>query len=145
MTNQTGVNLKFERTLDAPIDKVFEALTSKAAIAKWFGPSDDFDIIVHAWNCEVGGEYRVQFDTPGGEQHICFGEFREIIAGEKLSYTWSWEGQPPMDTLVTFEVKAAGTQTLLTLTHDGFPAEEVRDHHEQGWTGSLERLVRAIG
>ncbi|GJM44515.1 MAG: hypothetical protein DHS20C21_13570 [Gemmatimonadota bacterium] len=144
MTNQTGVSLKLERTLNAPVDRVFTALTSKAAIAKWFGPSDEMKITVHAWDCKVGGNYRVEFVSPKGDQHIAVGTFREIVPGEKVSYSWAWEGQPPMDTLVTFRVKADGDRTQLTMTHEGFPDQEMCGHHEQGWTGSMERLVRAI-
>jgi uncharacterized protein YndB with AHSA1/START domain len=76
-------------------------------VAQWFGPSNDFKVTVHTWDCQVGGSYRVQFDTPDGE-HICVGEFREIEPHTRLSYTWSWEAQPPMDTLVSFEVEARG-------------------------------------
>jgi uncharacterized protein YndB with AHSA1/START domain len=47
-----------------------------------------------------------------------------------------------MDTLVTFDLSADGESTRLLLTHEGFPADEARDHHNQGWTGSLERLAR---
>jgi uncharacterized protein YndB with AHSA1/START domain len=144
MARESGSSLKFEQTFDASVDRVFDALTTEAAIAKWFGPSDEFQVTVHEWDCKVGDNYRVQFDTPNGEQHICIGEFREIVSGEKLSYTWAWENQPPMDTLVSFVLAADGDQTRLSMTHGGFPADEVRDHHEMGWAGSMDRLGRVL-
>ena len=136
MTEASEVSLEFERT--------FNALTSESAVAQWFGPSDDFKVTVHTWDCQVGGSYRVQFDTPDGE-HICVGEFREIETHTRLSYTWTWEGQPPMDTLVSFAVEARGDKTQLRMSHAGFPAPDVRDHHQQGWAGSMERFVRVVG
>ena len=145
MTSQTGIRLQFDRTLNAPIATVYEALTSKDAIAKWFGPSDDMNVTVHAWDFKVGGGYKVEFRTPEGEKHTCHGNFKEIVPQKKLSYTWSWEEQPPIDTLVSFVIKANGNKTDLQVTHDGFPAEDTRDHHEQGWTGSLARLTRFVG
>jgi len=142
MTSQTGIRLKFERTLHASAQTVYDALTSKDAIGKWFGPSDDFKVVVHTWDCRVGGSYKVEFKTPAGETHTCHGQFKELIPNKKVSYTWSWEEQPPIDTLVSFVIKANGEKTDLVITHDGFPTEDMRAHHEQGWTGSLERLVR---
>ncbi len=143
MTQETDVSLQFERVFDASVDEVFEALTSEAAVAKWFGPSDDFKVTVHAWDCVVGGQYRVQFDTPDGA-HICVGRFQEILPGKRLTYTWSWEGRPPMDTLVSFEMEAADGKTQLKMSHAGFPTPDVRDHHQQGWAGSMERLGRLV-
>lgn len=144
MTTTTGIHLKFERSLDAPVEHVYKVLTASDSIAKWYGPSDDFKVTVHQWDARLGGNYRVEFNTPGGETHIVVGVFKELVRNEKVAYTWSWEGQPPMDTLVTFTIRPDGQKTKLTLIHDGFPAEEVRAHHEQGWTGSLERLTRAV-
>ena len=144
MTNDTELRIDMERTLDAAVERVFAVLTGAEHIAQWFGPSDDYKIKVHEWDCRVGGKYRVAFHTSPDEVHTVVGEFREITPNQRVSYTWSWEGQPPMDTLVTFDVEADGKQTHLKLTHEGLPLEELRQHHSQGWSGSLERLTRAI-
>lgn len=144
MTSDTGIKLEKQLTLNAPAAHVYKVLTQAEHISKWYGPSDEFKITVHKWDCKVGGKYRVEFNTPAGETHIVVGEFKELKPNAKVAYSWSWEGQPPMDTLVTFAIKAAGDKTELAFSHVGFPAEEVRDHHNQGWTGSLERLSRAV-
>ena len=144
MTTATGIHLKFERSLDAPVEHVYKVLTESGYISQWYGPSDDFKVTVHRWDARVGGSYRVEFNTPAGETHIVVGEFKELRKNSRVAYTWSWEGQPPLDTLVTFTIRAEGEKTRLTLVHDGFPADEVRAHHEQGWTGSMERLARAV-
>jgi uncharacterized protein YndB with AHSA1/START domain len=144
MTSQAGISLKFERTLNASPAAVYEVLSKAENIPKWYGPSDEFKIKVHTWDCRVGGKYRVEFNTPTGETHIVVGTFKELVPGAKMAYTWSWEGAPPMDTLVTFQLKAEGKGTHLAFVHEGFPAEEAREHHRQGWTGSLERLSRAV-
>ena len=74
----------------------------------------------------MGGSYRVEFRTTEGNVHTCHGTFREIVPGEKVSYTWSWAEQDPIDTLVTWTVAAHGDRTDLVMTHVGFPAEEMR-------------------
>jgi uncharacterized protein YndB with AHSA1/START domain len=145
MTRDTkSTDLTLERTLHAPIRNVWKALTHGEEIARWFGPSDEFTIEVLEWDCRVGGGYRVAMHAPDGNTHTCFGVFRTVEEPRRLSYTWSWEGAPPMDTLVAFELEEDGTDTRLRLSHGGFPSHEVRDQHEMGWTGSLERLSRRV-
>lgn len=139
----TATPIKLERTLNASVERVFDVLTNPKHIPGWYGPSDDFDIKVHEWDCKVGGKYRVEFGTPEGPQ-IVAGEFKELQDNSKVAYTWAWEGQPPMDTLVTFKISADDNKTRLDFTHEGFPSEEAKGHHEQGWTGSLERLQKSV-
>ncbi|MCB9892982.1 MAG: SRPBCC domain-containing protein [Planctomycetes bacterium] len=137
--------IQMERSFKAAQARVFATLSNKASVALWLGPSDDYQVIVHDWDCRPQGRYRVQFDTPEGQTHIVIGEFREVSPDTRLSFTWTWEGQPVIDSLVTFELKPEGTGTHLLLTHTGFPDAGMRGHHEQGWAGTLERLSRAVG
>ncbi len=145
MTKETTANeLNLEQTLEAPIRRVWKALTSGEEIALWYGPSDAFRIEVLEWDCRVGGGYRVAMHDPAGSTHTCFGLFRTVDPPRRLAYTWSWEGQPAMDSLVAFDLTEDGSVTKLRFSHAGFPSDEVRDQHETGWTGSLERLSRLL-
>ena len=144
MTTPTGIYIKLERSLNAPVAHVYKVLTEASHISRWYGPSDEFEVTVHTWELRVGGDYRVALKTPAGETHIVIGQFKELVPNEKVAYTWSWEGQPAIDTLVTFTIRQAGEKTELTLTHEGFMTEEARTNHEQGWRGSLERLSRTV-
>jgi uncharacterized protein YndB with AHSA1/START domain len=139
-----GYELKLERTLDAPVERVWSALTEAGEIARWYGPGDDFRIEVLEWECRVGGRYRVAMHHKDGQTHTCFGVFEDLEPNRRIAYTWSWEGQPPMDTMVTFALAAEGDRTRLDFTHEGFPAEEAREQHRMGWMGSLERLAAVV-
>jgi len=136
--------LQLERTLAAAPQRVWKALTDAQQISLWYGPSDEYRIEVHAWDCRVGGKYRVSMHHKGGNVHSVAGEFREISDGKRLSYTWAWEGAPPMNTLVTFEIKPEGKGTRLHFLHTGLPDENSRNQHNQGWTGSMDRLAKAV-
>ncbi|MQA89202.1 MAG: SRPBCC domain-containing protein [Gemmatimonas sp.] len=138
------LELELERSLRAPRQRVWQALTQGEEIGRWYGPSDDFRVDVVEWDCRPGGSYRVAMHAPDGNTHTCFGTFREVEAPRRLSYTWSWEGQPPMDTLVTFELAEDGEMTKLRFSHTGFPSVESREHHKTGWTGNLDRLARLV-
>lgn len=137
-------DLRMERTLQAPVDRVWAALTDAGQIARWFGPGEEFRIEVLEWDCRIGGKYRVAMHHRDGPTHTCFGEFKELEPEVRIAYTWAWEGQPPMDTIVTFALTAEAERTRVEFTHTGFPAEEAREQHRMGWTGSLQRLASVV-
>src|SRR5206468_9778749 len=78
------------------------------------------------------------------------GEYREIAAPERLSFTWKWDGgamgELP-ETIVTVTLKEQradhGIETVVTLLHSGFPSASARDGHVVGWNSMLSRLVYA--
>ena len=47
--------------------------------------------------------------------------------------------------VVTIEFADTGDGTEVSLTHEHFPAAEVRDHHAEGWTLSLDTLDALTG
>lgn len=120
-----------ERTYDALVDTVWQAITDKDQMKEWY-----FDL--EAFIPEVGFEFRFY----GGSEtekylHIC--RITEVIPGKKLSYTWRYEGYPG-ESVVSFELFPEGEQTRLKLTHEGlesFPAGKpdfARESFAAGWT-----------
>jgi uncharacterized protein YndB with AHSA1/START domain len=93
----------------------------------------------------VGGRYRMVMRSQGGEEHDVSGEFREVVANRKLVFTWAWRSTPERQSLVTVEFIPDGAATALTLTHEQFADDAVRDRHRHGWTGSLEKLAAFVG
>ena len=80
----------------------------------------------------------------GLSTHIPSGTYEEIVANEKLVFSWSWADSDEV-TRVTIELREVGNnETELTLTHVGFAVTEVRDHHEEGWNGCLDKLAKAL-
>lgn len=115
-------NIHKDLTIAAPIDRVWAALTDPAIIAKWM--TDDSVQI----DLRPEGEY-VLF---GGETT---GRFTHITAPHFLEYTWRQRGWPDKweESVVRWELHAAGTSTNLHLMHTHFPNKDERDSHEEGW------------
>jgi uncharacterized protein YndB with AHSA1/START domain len=120
-----------ERTFNAPVEKVWKAITDKDQMKQWYFTLADF-------KPEPGFE----FQFIGGEEdkpylHLC--KIKEVIPGRKISYSWRYEGYEG-NSLVTFELFSEGTTTRLKLTHEGletFPASNpdlARDNFVMGWT-----------
>lgn len=100
-----------EVTINAPISKVWKALTEKDLIDKWFMPPENF-------KAEVGNTFQMTGSKDGiSYPHTC--TITEIVPEQKLAYTW---GMTAIDgeTLVTWELQKEGDGTKLTLTHSGW-------------------------
>ncbi len=119
-----------ERVYDAPVEKVWQAITNKDKMKEWY-----FDLK------EFRPELGFEFEFVGGSKekqyvHLC--RITEVIDGRKLSHTWSYKDYPGSSE-VTFELFEEGGKTRLRLTHTGlesFPAERdfARHSFETGWT-----------
>jgi uncharacterized protein YndB with AHSA1/START domain len=137
-------SLSIVRKLDAGPAKVWRAITEPEMLKKWMAPSDAFKIPVAETDARVGGRYHIIMHAPDGQVHDVSGVYREIVPNKKLVYTWAWKSTPERQSVVTIELRAAGSGTELTLRHEQFADEAARDHHNQGWTGCLGRLERLV-
>ncbi|MEP6673531.1 MAG: SRPBCC domain-containing protein [Ferruginibacter sp.] len=123
--------LEFEHTYNAPIKRVWDAITQKEEMKKWY-----FDIA--EFKPEVGFEFEF---TAGDEKkkfrHLC--KVTEVIPGKKLTYSWRYDGVPG-NSFVTFELFEEADKTRLKLTHAGletFPSDTTdfaKENFIKGWT-----------
>lgn len=137
-------SLTINRRLKAPPDKVFAAWTDPQMLKRWFAPGDVEPVLVEC-DPRPGGRYRIVMRSPDGEDHDVSGVYREVVANERLVFTWAWRSTPERQSLVTVAVKPDGEGTLLTLTHERFFDEAARDRHRTGWTGALDKLEQYFG
>lgn len=138
--------LLIDRTYSAPRERVFRAWTNADELMLWFAPTDDYKVIATV-DLRVGGSYRIEMHHKGGNVHIVVGTYREILAPEKLVFTWKWESEsmsPAEETLVTVDFRDLGATTEVRLTHEMFQNETSRDKHAHGWNGCLDRLQRIL-
>lgn len=141
-TDKTTHSLQVRRTIPASPQRVYQAWTDPKILADWFAPSADFTTIVHGADARVGGAYRIEMRNASGASHIAVGEYRELVPGKRLAFTWRWAEKAGMtETLVTVEFQPEGTQTVVVLTHTLFQTPADRDDHTKGWNGCLSRLA----
>lgn len=131
--------LIIERTLNAPADIVWKAITNKQHMKEWYFDLEEFIP-------EVG--FKFQFSSPGKEGqlflHLC--EITEVVPLRKITYSWCYEGYEGMS-YVTFELQALGPKTKVTLTHTGlhsFPAIKALapENFLEGWTAIIGTLLK---
>ena len=139
-------SLHLERVLRAPRALVFSAHIEPDQLAKWWGPHG-FTAPSVDLDPRVGGGYRIAMQPPDGDLFYLSGEFREVDAPNRLTYTFRLEDPDPDDreTVVTFSLFDLGESTRLIVDQGRFASEARRALHEQGWTETLERLQEFLG
>jgi uncharacterized protein YndB with AHSA1/START domain len=135
-------SLTIKRRFKTPPAKVFAAWTRPQELAKWMGPSQVISCKAEA-DVRVGGRYHIQMTTPDAEHNVS-GVYREVVANEKVMFTWAWRSTPERESLVIISLKPDGDGTLMTFTHERFFDEDARDRHNQGWTGAFEKLEKYL-
>jgi len=131
------ISLTLSRHIDATPERVFDAGLEKSW-GEWVGPPGVNGEVIQL-EPKVGGRYRVVMHLPSGGTLSVGGVYKEILRPSRLVMSWKWEHEE-QDTLITLTFRAEGKGTQMTIHHEGFAAPERRDSHNNGWTGTLEKL-----
>jgi len=126
-----------EVILDAPLPRVWEALTDRDQLKEWC-----FDM--NAFKAEEGFEFQFYGEKDGYKfLHLC--KVVEVQAQKRMKWLWTYKDMPG-DTYVTFELFSEGDQTRLRLTHEGLqnlPQDEnyARGNFVEGWNYILGKSL----
>jgi glutathione S-transferase len=140
-------SLEIKRFINAPRERVYKAWTDPAELQRWFGPEDVRTIKIDA-DVRVGGKYRWDLLKQDGEEWACLGEYRELVPGKKIVFTWKWDDDQNWvehNSVVTVELSDRDGGTEVRLVHEKLPSEESRDRHNEGWNSVLDRLEKFVG
>lgn len=122
-----------ERTYNAPVEKVWKALTDKNEMKKWY-----FDL--KEFKPEPGFEFQFYGEGKTGENFLHLCKITDVVKNKKLRYSWRYDGYEGIS-FVSFELFDEGKKTKLKLTHEGletFPKTKnndfAKENFAEGWT-----------
>ncbi|MEV0710639.1 SRPBCC family protein [Nocardia aurea] len=138
------------RTFDAPRELVFEAWLDPDQLVRWAGPhgfSTPRDTIVV--EPRVGGRYdSVMVSDTDGARYPSAGVFREIVAPERLVFTWgdpTGDGGADSESVATVTFAETGANETTMTFHLLAPGPLTpEDGAREGWGQSLDRLVALL-
>ena len=133
------------RAFAAPRAFVFAAWTDERLIARWWA-SRAYTTLACTMDVRPGGAWSRRLMAPDGTLISEHGVYREVVAPERLVFTYSSEGGRIVDreTLVTVTFADRGGHTVLTLRHSELPTEEARTLHDGGWARCLDRFTTTL-
>jgi uncharacterized protein YndB with AHSA1/START domain len=117
-SNTKDRELLITRTLNAPIDLVWEVWTQPEHIVNWWGPNG-FSNTITTMDLQHGGEWNLVMHGPDGTDYVNKSTFKEVIPFKKISYE---HFNPHF--IATIDFEAQGEKTSLTW-HMLFDSEEI--------------------
>ena len=137
--------VRIERVLDAPRDEVFRAWTDPDELRRWWGPGEYATRYAEV-DLRPGGHYLLVIEGAEGDAMRLAGTFREVVAPERLVYSWRWvEGwSDPAESIVTVEFEDLGERTRVVLLHSALDDSPDADGYRMGWESGLEKLAATI-
>jgi uncharacterized protein YndB with AHSA1/START domain len=129
-----------EITINAPAQRIFEALTNPDQRVDWWGAKGRFQTTHVESDLRPGGKWTMGGVGIGGKPFTVRGEYRSIEPPRSLVFTWlpDWE-ENALETLVRFDLDEKEGVTTVRLTHSGLTRESSRASH-RGWPEILSRL-----
>jgi uncharacterized protein YndB with AHSA1/START domain len=124
-----------EILLNAPVKKVWKALTDNNEMKIWYFDLEEF-------KPEVGFKFHFTGGPSPDRQYLHLCEITEVIPEKKLTQTWRYDGYDGTSYL-TFELTAQGNKTMLKLTHKDlgtFPEDNpdfAISNFEEGWNSII--------
>jgi uncharacterized protein YndB with AHSA1/START domain len=131
--------LVIRRVFDAPRDLVFKVWTDRGHAIRWWGPKD-FTTPELEMDLRPGGAWRAIIRSPDGKDYPQHGVFREIVAPERLVFTFIWDDKPSEEMLVTVTFAERGRNTEITFRKGPFTSVDSHDSEQQGWNEFFDRL-----
>ncbi|PIF46434.1 uncharacterized protein YndB with AHSA1/START domain [Chryseobacterium sp. 52] len=126
--------------INAPIEKIWNALTDKEEMKSWYFTIRDFEL-------ELGKEFDFYESCDGGK-YLHRGTVLEIIPEKKLKHTWSYPELSDSVTTVIWELQEDNGGTQVTLTHeniegfDGLGETFSRASFTEGWNSIIGESMK---
>ena len=137
--------VRLHRVLATRPEKVYRAFVEPDAIASWLPPFG-FLCTVHELEAREGGKHRMSFcNFTTGNSHSFGGTYLELVPGQKLVYTDSFDDPGmPGEMKVTVTLKAVSVGTELSIEQQGIPDVIPAEACYLGWQESLRKLAKLV-
>jgi uncharacterized protein YndB with AHSA1/START domain len=134
--------LKVQRTIHAPIEKVWDGLTKPELVKQYFFGTD----LVTTWAVSSPIFFRGTWEGKPYEDKGTVLTF-EPCNVLRYNYFSSWsnlEDRPENYHIITYRVKSKGKATVFTLEQSNIDTLEKKVHSVQNWTGLMLELKKLM-
>ena len=127
-----------ENTINAPIDKVWEAWTKPEHVVKWNNASDDWHTPKASNDLREGGKFSFRMEARDGSMGFDFGGVYDIVRNhEYIEYTMSDDRKVK----VTFTSLRDATKVIETFEAENTHSIELQ---KSGWQSILDNFKKYV-
>jgi uncharacterized protein YndB with AHSA1/START domain len=134
-----GFDLRLERLIQAPRERVWQAWADPAQVRQWFTPQP-----LGTGDCRldfrVGGEWVHQMLLPGDQAHTMQARYIELKAPERIVFQAALAEMGGSVITTTVDLVAQGAATLLKV-RQVFQGDIPEADARAGWTATLDQLA----
>ncbi len=142
--NREEQKLIIKRVFKAPVNKVYQAWTDPAELARWYSPNERWRTPEVDLDTVPGGKHNITMRHSDGDKFHNVGRYVEVVQNERISFTWAIleAGMKEGDALITVEFRPVtdGTELTLTMVHHGADSADHLSGASEGWGGCLTML-----
>ena len=110
----TDEQILITREFDAPKHLVYKAWTTPELVKRWWSGHRG-TVTIADIDLRVGGTWRYVMTATAGFEVAFHGEYREIVANERIVHTEVFEAMPDGEALITVTFTEADGRTILEL------------------------------
>lgn len=125
------------RVFDAPVALVYALWDRPEHAIRWWGPKEfkttflDFQLI-------PGRPWRACIVSQSGNETWMSGVIRTVEHEKRFVFSFAWEQEGALQTVVTVTFEAQDGRTLQTFHQTPFASVESRDSHVGGWNSFFD-------
>jgi uncharacterized protein YndB with AHSA1/START domain len=136
------------RVFEAPRERVWREWTEPERFADWFGgPESDVPLATVSLDVRPGGFWRLTMYAEPGRREIRWkGEYREVVAPERLVFTITDEpGADAPHEVCTVVLRDLGDgRTEMHFEQGSGLSPEVYEAAGKGWSGFFDRIAERL-
>lgn len=141
-TVRRGSELRLERLIAAPPERVFALWIDPKLLVQWWGP-EGYQTPSLSLDPQPGGKWTTVMRTAEGVLRTASGVYRAIEPPRRLVFTWAWVDEAGVrghETQVTVTFDSVPGGTLLVVHHKEFADDGACTRHGVAWSSSFDRL-----
>lgn len=131
-------NISIEKTIEAPIEKVWEFWTKPSHILKWNNASDDWHTTKTENDLRPGGKFSSRMEAKDGSMGFDFGgTYDEVRPNEFISYTM----EDDRKVSIVFSSEVSKTKIIETFDAENSNSIEIQ---RNGWQAILDNFKKYV-
>jgi uncharacterized protein YndB with AHSA1/START domain len=135
--------VRIETSFDVTREKVWKVWTEPQFILLWFGSDPNGKGLRAKMNVEQGGSYEITFKDSDGTGHTCMGKYLIVKKFRQLSFTWEWENEPGVESLVNILLDSIKNNTVMIFEHKDLGTASAHNYLA-GWKETFLKLERVL-
>jgi len=140
VTLPTDTEVLITREFDAPKHLDYRAWTTPELIKRWWS-GDRGEVTIAEVDLRVGGRWRYAMTARGGFEVAFHGEYREVVANERIVWTEVYEGAPEEEAVCTLTVTERDGRTALALLVQHTIRAHRDAHLDSGMEGGMQEAM----